>query len=171
MRSWKKDGDKHLRGAWGAGSQSTQERKIKSGKEFQKQASQSYSLTAMVEKKKAVAAEQAENGIGLAKDMSIPAACDPSVSQRQTFKDLRKDAWIDLTRLLDLVTEQEKKYGYGLGLKSNFNQRHLMVKHFLAIQKRKPAENRRDLAEIVASTFDRGKTSGRLIINWENFMG
>lgn len=73
-----------------------------------------------------------------------------------------------MTRLLDLVTKQEKKYGYRLGLKSNFYQRHLMVKHFLAIQKRKPTENRRDLAEIVTSTFDRGKTFGRLIINWEN---
>lgn len=75
---------------------------------------------------------------------------------------------ISLTRLLDLVTEQERKYGYRLGLKSNFYQRHLMVKHFLAIQKRMPEEKRRDLAELVASTFDRGKTTGRIIISWEN---
>lgn len=57
MLSWKKDEDKHLRGTWGAGSQLSQERKIKTGKEFQKQASQSYSLTAMIEKNKAVIAE------------------------------------------------------------------------------------------------------------------
>ena len=75
---------------------------------------------------------------------------------------------ISLTRLLDLVTEQERKYGYRLGLKSNFYQCHLMVKHFLAIQKRMPEEKRRDLAELVASTFDRGKTTGRIIISWEN---
>ena len=75
---------------------------------------------------------------------------------------------ISLTRLLDLVTEQERKYEYRLGLKSNFYQRHLMVKLFLAIQKRMPEEKRRDLAEVVAGIFDRGKTTERTIISWEN---
>ena len=62
----------------------------------------------------------------------------------------------------------KKKYGYKLGRKSNFYQRYLIAKHFLAIQKCKPNEIRRDLVEIVASTFDRGKTSRQIIIDWEN---
>ena len=52
MLSWKKDGDKHLRRVWDTGSQSTKEKQVKNGKQFQKQAFQSYSLTAMVEKKR-----------------------------------------------------------------------------------------------------------------------
>lgn len=149
MLGWKSGGDKHLRGAWGAGSQSGIERKIRDGKQCQEQASQSYSLKAMVEKNRAVAAElarekaQAEKGLinisdtaGLASNISIPAACDPSISKRQALYNLRVDALESLTRLLGLVTEQEKKYRYRLGLQSNFYQRHLMVKHFLASQKR-----------------------------------
>lgn len=84
------------------------------------------------------------------------------------FQDLRRDALSSLTRHLDLVKEQESKYGYRLGLKSNIYWRHLTVKYFLVIQKRMPDEKRRDLAEIVAITFDRGKTTGRTIMNWEN---
>lgn len=111
-----------------------------------------------------MAIKQAGDKTELVNDIPLSAACDPPVSQRQAYKDLQKDALTSLTRFLDLVMEQEKKYEYRLGIKSNFYQRHLMVKHFLAIQKRMPDNDRRNLAEIVASTFDRGKTTGQTII-------
>ena len=77
MFGWKKDGDKHLRGVWGAGSQSTKKRQVKKGKQFQEQASQSYNLGAMIEREKAIAVVQTEN---IASNVPIPAACDPPVS-------------------------------------------------------------------------------------------
>lgn len=182
MLGWKPGGDKHLRGAWGAGSQSGIERRVRDGKQYQEQASQSYSLKAMVEKNKTVAAEQAQeraqveerlinisDNAGLARDIPITAACNPPISKRQALYNLRVDALESLTRLLDLVTEQEKKYGYRLGLQSNFYQRHLMVKHFLASQKHQKLRQKRfELAEAVASTFDRGQTTAQNIIHWEN---
>ena len=51
---------------------------------------------------------------------------------------------------------------------SNFYQRHLMEKHFLAIQKRRTlGQTRRYLALFVAATFNRGQTTMRNIIRWE----
>ena len=74
----------------------------------------------------------------------------------------------NLERLIDLVTEQEKKYGYRLSPQSNYYQRHLMVKHFLLSQQKKlPGQTRQDLALFVASTFNRGQTTARNIIRWE----
>lgn len=44
-----------------------------------------------------------------------------------------------------------------------------MVKHFLASQSRKiPGQTRRNLATSVASTFNRGQTTARNMIRWEN---
>lgn len=69
---------------------------------------------------------------------------------------------------MDLVTEQEKKYGHRLSTQSNFYQRHLIVKHFLSSQKKRlPGQTRRDLALLVASTFNKGQTTARNIVRWE----
>ena len=107
-----------------------QHRKKKFEKKFQIQAFQLYSLTAMIEKQKTMADEQEKNNTGLAKDVPISAACNPPVFQWQAFKDLWKNALISLTQLFDFVIEQEKRYEYKLGCKSNFYPRHLIVKHF-----------------------------------------
>ena len=116
---WKKGGDKHLRGLYGAGSQSAKEKQAQNSKQFQEQASKSYSLKALIENQKAVAVEQTqveEKSI----NVLVPAACDPPISKRQAFKNLRIDALKSLTRLFDLVTEQEQKYGYRLKHQSDF---------------------------------------------------
>lgn len=78
------------------------------------------------------------------------------------------------------MTEQEKKYGYRLAPQGNFYRRHLMVQHFLASQlhekkgqRGKKGEikekdrKRRDLAYSIANNFDRGQTTGRNLIRWE----
>ena len=170
----KKSGDKHLQKRWGAGSQLNKERQAANGQKNQKQASQSYSLAKMIEKQKAIAVKRTQDKeksvdipdeAELASNISIPVACDPLIFQRQVFKNLRPQALASLTRLLNLVIKQEKKYGYRLGVQSNFYQRHLMVKHFLAIQKRISDKDRQDLAKMVASTFDRDKTMGQNIVS------
>ena len=69
---------------------------------------------------------------------------------------------------MDLLTEQEKKYGYRLSPQSNYYQRHLMVKYFLLCQQKKlPDQTRWDLALFVASTFNRGQTTAQNIIRSE----
>ena len=69
---------------------------------------------------------------------------------------------------MDLVTEQEKKYEYRLSPRSNYYQRHLIVKHFLSSQQKKlPGQTRRDLALFVAFIFNRGQTTARNIIREE----
>lgn len=133
-------------------------------RQFQKQAFQLYSLKSIVEKQKAVAVEQVQTEgkskkilekAESASNMSIPPGCDLPISKRQAFQNLWKGTLEFLTRLLDLVTEQEKKYEYRLEYQSNFYQRHLMVKHFLASQKRaKSGQHRENLAQAVANTFD-----------------
>jgi len=72
--------------------------------------------------------------------------------------------------LVDLKTEQQKKYGYTLSPKSNFYHWHTMVLSFLWIQERReiyPDCNRLKLAEIVASKYNKSKYTGRRIIQWE----
>lgn len=90
MLGWEKDGDKHLRGTWGAGSQSTKERQARNGRQFEEQASQSYSLTAMIEREKPMAVEQAGDEVGLASNIPIQVARDTPVSQREAFKIFEK---------------------------------------------------------------------------------
>ncbi len=62
---------------------------------------------------------------------------------------------------MNFVTRQKKKYECRLAPQSNFYRRHLMVKHFLAIQKKKktPGQIRGRFAFFVAVTFNRGQTT------------
>lgn len=57
----------------------------------------------------------------------IPRGCSPPLSQQL----IEKNQWVEvlknLTRLLNFVTEHEKKYQYKLSPHSNFYRQHLMV--------------------------------------------
>lgn len=65
----------------------------------------------------------------------------------------------DLARLLDLVTEQEKKYGQRLSVHSNFYQQHMMVQQFLKLQKiTQPSQSRKKSSLSIACFF--GKNHG-----------
>ena len=75
----------------------------------------------------------------------------PTFSKQEIHKQQQIEALEDLTRLLKLVTEQEKKYKDRLFLYSNFYCRHLMVQQFLQIQlKTQPSQRRQVLALNVA---------------------
>lgn len=70
----------------------------------------------------------------------IPSGCTPPKSKREVEKEQRINALQDLTRLLELVTEQEKKY-----------EGRVMVQQFLQIQlKYWSSSTRRSLSLIVA---------------------
>lgn len=78
------------------------------------------------------------------------------------------EALKDLTRLINLVTEQEKKYKSRLSPHSNYYQRHVMVQQFVQTQlKTQPSQTRRDLSMTIARGFGRGQTTARNIVRWE----
>lgn len=61
----------------------------------------------------------------------VSRGCPPPLSLQQALKNQRVKALEDLTRLLKLVTEQEKKYKEKLSPHGNFYRRHVMVLQFL----------------------------------------
>lgn len=154
---WKEGGDGHLRGVHGAGSQSAIERQQRSKRESQLQASQCYSIKAMFQRqmtmpKRLSKKEQlAQLGVFVGESTQaslnsiepLTPACLPPMNKKETLKKLQEEALETMNRLLNLVTEQEKKYGCRLAPQSNFYQRHLMVKHFLAIQTRRTPDQTR----------------------------
>lgn len=99
----------------------------------------------------------------------LPRAYLPPLTFQERWIETRVQALADLERLLEFVTEQDKKYGYRLSPQTNFFQRHLMVKQFFVIQRRKiPGQTRRQLAISIAASFNRGQTTGRNLVRWEN---
>jgi hypothetical protein len=82
----------------------------------------------------------------------------------------RLEALEDLKRLVELPTEQKRKYGHVLPKTGNFYRRHLLVLNFLWIQQRRkdfPGLTRRLLAQTVAVSNNRGTTTARMIVKWE----
>jgi hypothetical protein len=164
---WNNAGESALRAAWGTGSKRTQKRKVREQKELRRAASQSYSIVAMFKRQKQAAASSDQ-------DAADPA-CLPTItagpvleSEKNTRTELQATALARLDRLIDLVTEQEAKYGFRLQYKSNFFQRHLMVKQFLSIQARATEKRtRRQLAVVIAEAFGRGQRTARNIVRWE----
>ena len=99
----------------------------------------------------------------------IPRGGPPPVSKQETHRIQRVEALKDLNRLLELVTEQDKKYGSRLSTHSNFYRRHLMVQQFIQSQlKSQPRPTRRSLSLGVARNFGRGSPTARNIVRWEN---
>lgn len=177
-----KVGEDKLRGTWGRGSKAMEERKAKSARESQQQASQTYSISALLARSQEKAArreqERLDNMSGdielsreeerNTQDIPIPAACGPPLTFKQQQIEKQVQALADLEKLLSSVTEQDRKYGCRFSPHTNFFQRHLMVKQFLNIQKRRlPGQTQRDLAISVAASFGRGHTTGRNIVRWE----
>lgn len=74
------------------------------------------------------AESQPNNGVSSIPFLSeISRGYLPSLSKQQISKNQRPEALKNLTRLLELVIEQEKKYEDRLSPHSNFYQRHLIV--------------------------------------------
>ena len=93
-----------------------------------------------------------------------PGGSTPQPDQL-SFKEERVLALQEITRLLEFVTEQEKKYEDKLSLHSNFYRRHVMFQQFLQIQlKTKPSPTWKELSLNIARFFDRGHNTGRNIV-------
>ena len=94
-----------------------------------------------------------------------PCGCLSPLSKQQVDENYRIEALKDLTRLLELVTEQEKKYENRLSPQSNFYRRHLMVQQFLQTQlKLQPSQIQRDLSVTVARAFGQSHHTARSIM-------
>lgn len=60
--------------------------------------------------------------------------CEPSLSEKEIRQNLWIDGLKDLSYLLKLVSEQEKKYRYRLLSHSNFFYCHLIVQQVFQLQ-------------------------------------
>lgn len=90
------------------------------------------------------------------------------MSRMQRQREQRLEASKDLTKLLELVTEQEKKYGGRLSQYSNFYRRHLMVQHFLNIQEvTQPSQPRKVTSLNTARCFKESHGTAKSIRQWE----
>ena len=137
---WNKEGEDRLRGGYGKGSRRTQMRHQKSARELRKEASKTYNIQALWKRSQdlgMLSTANAQAGLGQSTESlssgivcsSSEIPCDESAlpSKRQIYRDKQVEALKELTRLMELVTEQEKKYEERLSPHSNFYRRHLMV--------------------------------------------
>lgn len=122
----------------------------KSVRDFEKEASKTYNIQALWQRGRDLGMTfQVSDQVGLEPPTEllpndsvssvfslseIPRGCSPPFSKQQIYKDQQVKALEDLTRLLKLVTEQEKRYRDRPSPHSNFYRRHLMVQQFLQIQ-------------------------------------
>ncbi len=182
---WNKEGEDKLRGSYGKGSRSTQMRKQRSARKLEKEASKTYNIQALWQRSRdlgMISAVKSQDGLDQAPESllnngaisaahslsEIPLGGSPSLSKQEIHKQQQIEALEDLTRLLKLVTEQEKKYEDRLSPHSNFYRRHLMVQQFLQTQlKTQPSQRRRVLALNVARAFGRSNPTARNIVRWE----
>ena len=122
---WDGEGEAKLRGIWGKGSRSMKERKQRNAREFQRQAAQCFHIGGMFKKAQEKADQRRKTEVQVTDgqqtnqekgDLNNTAkpACPLPVSQKEVLIELRIQALKNLERLMDLVTEQEKKYGYRL---------------------------------------------------------
>lgn len=92
----------------------------------------------------------------------VPRGGAPSLSKQEMFKDQPVEALRDLSKPLESVKAQEKKYGDRLSPHSNFYHRHIMV---LQIQlTTRPSQTRRSFSCNVARSFGRGTFTARNIV-------
>jgi len=159
---WKNDADNNLRGLWGSGSKSTQKRARRTQRQLKLSASQSYSIAGLFER------QQLHQLCPKDKRSDVPRACSPP-PDRNNLEETQKTAAAELDRLLELPTEQKRKYGSVMDSRSSFYLRHRMVQSFLWLQLRRhqfPGKTQRELACITAHSFKRGYHTGRMIIKW-----
>ena len=83
-----------------------------------------------------------------------PCSCPPLFFQQQTDKNHQIQVLKNLTRLLNVVIKQEKKYKYRLLPYSKFYCQHLIIEQFFQIQfKIQPSQTRKNLFLIVSCVF------------------
>jgi hypothetical protein len=168
---WSNGADKGLRRPWGSGSKTTQKRARRTQRELQLAASQSYSIVGLFEHQEQLQFSKKDTNLGAQREVEVPRACSPPPTQSKILdlEETWKTAAASLDRLLLLPTEQKKKYGSAIDLRSSFYLRHCMVQSFLWLLSRRhqfPNKTQRELACITAHSFKRGLNTGRMIIKW-----
>lgn len=170
---WKEEAEKNKRGTYGAGSRSTRQRQRNKAKALEKEASQSYQIDALWQRQQDLGLVSSQTELASSPPLdNYPLSQVPRGKQSKSKEEIqtqeRNEALQTLTRLLQLVTEQEKKYGERLSPHSNFYRRHVMVQQFLQAQLRDTTgRTRKELSQDVARCFGRGGETSRNITRWE----
>lgn len=167
---WTSKAGEYLRGSYGCGSRATKYREQQRQAKIQQEASKHYNIKSLFQRQhdlnlcQKVVADQASKVIPLGK-------VDRGKLARLTEKEeAQVKASEDLKRLIELPTEQKKKYGYILPKNQNFYRRHLLVLNFLWIQQQRegfPGLDRRGLARVVAVSNMKGGKTAQMIVHWE----
>ena len=171
---WNKEGEENLRGVYGQGSVATFYRKKKAASKWEEEGRKSYNIQALWQRNRdrgLISNTNTQSEPSEASDPSsyplnkVPSGCEISRSKQEVDQEKRTTALKDITRLLELVTVQEEKYGERLSPHSNFHRRYMMVQQFLQIQLRsQTSQRRRDLSLSIARSFGKGYGTARNIV-------
>ena len=180
---WNKDGEGNLRGVYGQGSVATFYRKKRAAKKWEEEGHKSYNIQALWQRSRDLGlisntnaqpepSEALDPGDADANSLyplsKVPSGCSLSQSKQEVDREQCTIALKDITRLLELVTVQEEKYGERLSPHGNFYCRHMMVQQFLQIQLRSKLSPRRcNLSLNIARSFGKGYGTARNIVRWE----
>lgn len=175
---WNKQGEENLRGVYGQGSVATFYRKKKAAIKWEEEGRKSYNIQALWQRNRdwglifnaTIQSEPSETSDPSSYSLNkVPPGYEISRSKQEIDKEKRTTALKDITRLLELVTVQEEKYGERSSPHGNFHRRHMMVQQFLQIQLRsKTRQRRRDFTLSIARSFGKGYGTARNIVRWEN---
>jgi hypothetical protein len=168
LLKWSPGAGDFLPKRYGYGSRMTKYRKRKFEEELRQEASKHLSIETMFQRQRDLNLSLAQGAM----DQATTVESEPESSPTETAvtPQQRLDAATELKRLVDLPTEQTKKYGYILSKAGNFYRRHSLVLAFLWIQEHRheyPGATRRDLAQMVARANNKGEKSARRIVQWE----
>ena len=164
MLKWTNSAGASLRVTYTGESRMTEWRKQRRQNELRQEASKSLSIAALFQQQKdlnlSMKHRECSKTINVTPISKLKYGKLPSLTEKQEVHKVLQD----LKRLLELKTEQIKKYGRVLSTSSCFYRRHLMVMSFFWIQERRkefPNIDRRGLAKIVASTNRKGHIQAR----------
>lgn len=162
MLRWTDEAEKakNLKRTYGYGSNSTEKRRRRHQRELGRAAENTPKIVDLFKRQQELAVCMSSR--------PDPSVTPPrAVSQSALENQNKASALEDLEKLLRLKTEQIRKYGRILPPGSDFFRRHCMVKSFLYIQKQTTGKTRREMADVVATTFNRRRHTGKMIVKWE----
>jgi hypothetical protein len=168
---WLSGAGKSLRGTYGGGSRTTEYRQKQRQAALQQEAASCCSVKALFERQRDLNLAVKETPTSGAPEVSSLRDVEHGKPPGPPAKVIaRRDASKDLKRLIELPSEQKKKYGHVLSQKSDFLRRHLLVLNFLWIQDQRQSfanATRKELARIVAASHNRRTETARRIVQWE----
>jgi hypothetical protein len=166
MLRWTDEAEKAktLKRPYGSGSDSTEKRRRRHQRELGEAAKNTLNIADLLKRQQELGTSMSSRPDPPSTSVVTPLrVVSPSVLANQT----KASALKDLEKLLRLKTEQIRIYGRVLPPTSDFFRRHCMVKSFLYVQQQTTGKTRREMANAVATTFNRGGHTGRMIIKYE----